>query len=197
MHDEVTRSIPEDQLSSIIRDRNLNTKDAKLQAIANLLQQTVSKRQATYGTSAQETCSALHALGMVQLERCDWAASIATDRRLLAAIEARDGPDTALAARYNLALTLSKDGQYVEAEEILRRLLPIEREKIGRNNPQALGCLRDLIEVLAAQGKGEEARELLREGWMLVGEMEENDPEKKEEIEAVSGVEAGLEGRRE
>jgi len=89
MHDEVTRSVPEDQLSSIIRDRNLDTKDAKLQAIANLLQQTVSTHQATYETSAQETCSALHALGMVQFERCDWAASIATDRRLLAAIEAR------------------------------------------------------------------------------------------------------------
>jgi Tetratricopeptide repeat len=96
---------------------------------------------------------------------------------LLAAREARDGPDTALAARHNLALTLSKDGQYVEAEEILRRLLPIERGEIGSSSPQALGCLRNLIEVLAAQGKGEEARELLGEGWVLVGEMEGNDPE--------------------
>ena len=79
----------------------------------------------------------------------------------------------------------------------MRRLLPIEREKIGRSSPQALGCLRNLMEVLAAQGKREEAREWLGEGWVLVGEMEENDPEKKEEIEAMSGVEAGLEGRRE
>lgn len=53
-----------------------------------------------------------------------------------------------------------------------------------------------MIEVLDAQGNGEEAWELLREGWMLVREMEENDPEKKEEIEAMKEAEARLEERR-
>jgi len=36
------KTIPEDELSPIIRDRNLVTKDAKLQAISDVLQQIVS-----------------------------------------------------------------------------------------------------------------------------------------------------------
>jgi hypothetical protein len=81
---------------------------------------------------------------------------------MLAVKEERDGPDTAIAMRHNLGLALLKDGRFAEAEEILRRLLPIEREKIGRSNEQAWGCLRVLIELLEGQGKGEEAR--LEEG---------------------------------
>lgn len=80
---------------------------------------------------------------------------------MLALKEARDGPDTALAVRHNFALALIREGQFVDAEEILRRLLPVEREKIGRSSPQALGCLRNLIEVLEGQGKEEEARDFI------------------------------------
>jgi hypothetical protein len=43
-------------------------------------------------------------------------------------------------------------------EGILGRLLPVEREKIGRSSLQALGCLHNLIEVLEGRGKDEEAR---------------------------------------
>jgi hypothetical protein len=98
---------------------------------------------------------------------------------MLAVKEERDGPDTALAMRHNLGLALLKDGKFAGADEILRRLLPIEREKIRRSSPQAWRCLRVLIELLEGQGKGEEATGLLGDGWMLVGEAEENDPKRR------------------
>ena len=160
---EVTKTIPEDQLSPIIRDCNLVAKNEKLQAISDV-QHRVSTYQAVSRPSAPEILSAMHALSMVQFERCDWVGSIATNRQILAVKEARDGPDTALAVRHNLALALFKDGQYPEAEQILGRLLPIEREGIGRSSPQALGCLRNLIEVLDARGNGEKEWELLGRG---------------------------------
>jgi hypothetical protein len=92
-------------------------------------------QQAAPGPSTAETLSEMHALGMVQLELCEWVGSIATNRQMLALKETRDGPDTAFAVRHNLGLALFKDGQYPEAEQILRRLLPIERERIGTSSP--------------------------------------------------------------
>lgn len=138
----------------------------------------------------------MQARSTVQFELCDWTASIATNRQMLALKEARDGPVTALAVRHILGLTLFKDGQYVEVEEIMRKLLLIEREKTSRSSPQALGCLQNLIEVLDAQWKGKEARALLGEGWVLVVEVEENDTEREVEVmrEEEGGCDGGLNG---
>lgn len=45
-------------------------------------------------------------------------------------------------------------------------------------------------------GEWGEGMGVVGEGWMLVGEMEENDPEKKEGIEAMREVEGRLEEGR-
>jgi hypothetical protein len=91
----------------------------------------------------------------------------------------RNGPDTALAVRHNLALALFRDGQFAEVEEIFRRLLPIEMEKIGRSMRRPWGVCVICLKCWKGRGRKEEAKDMLGEGWVLVEEMEENDSEKR------------------
>lgn len=89
--------------------------------------------------------------------------------------------------RNNLAAVLKQQGQDAEVEGSLKRLLPLLQTRLGRDSPQASGCMRKLLVSLAGQGRIEEAREMCGEGMVLGRDMEE-----KEKDEGMEGMlEAG------
>jgi tetratricopeptide (TPR) repeat protein len=57
----------------------------------------------------------------------------------------------------NLALVLSEQGQYIEAEALHRQTLELYKRVLGEQHPSTLISINNLASVLRAQGKHEEA----------------------------------------
>jgi tetratricopeptide (TPR) repeat protein len=57
----------------------------------------------------------------------------------------------------NLALVLSEQGQYSEAEALHRQTLELYKRILGEQHPSTLISINNLASVLKAQGKHEKA----------------------------------------
>ena len=57
----------------------------------------------------------------------------------------------------NLALVLSEQGQYSEAEALHRQTLELYKIVLSKQHPSTLISIKDLASALRAQGKHEEA----------------------------------------
>lgn len=62
-----------------------------------------------------------------------------------------------LTSMNNLALVLSEQGQYSEAEALHRQTLELYKRVLGEQHPSTLISINNLASVLRAQGKHEEA----------------------------------------
>jgi tetratricopeptide (TPR) repeat protein len=62
-----------------------------------------------------------------------------------------------LTSMKNLALVLSEQGQYIEAEALHRQTLELYKRVLGEQHPSTLISINNLASVLRAQGKHEEA----------------------------------------
>ena len=93
---------------------------------------------------------------------------------------------------YNNAYTLKRLGRNAEAEAAAREILPAMRdsEVLGPDSPQVLGTLRLLMEVIAKQGREQEAMDLNKEGWSTIELLKKGKFAKyeSEEIEAMQEV---------
>jgi tetratricopeptide (TPR) repeat protein len=75
-------------------------------------------------------------------------------------------PDT-LTSMNNLALVLSNQGKYEQAEEMYRQVLRLKETVLGKENPSTLTSMNNLAEVLRNQGKYEQAEEMHRQKLRL------------------------------
>ena len=92
-----------------------------------------------------------------------------TDEQMLRAIiKTSISPEIKSVARNALSSLLSRQGNYPEAERLLRDTLSIEAKALGRK-PRSYGAtLYTLAGVLARQGKNPEAERLLRDALLLI-----------------------------
>ncbi|KAI9810839.1 MAG: hypothetical protein M1827_006046 [Pycnora praestabilis] len=191
----ITASIPADEITQMTRQYgDTETPKAKYQAIEELLSRTIATKKDTLGPEHADTLNTMHALAMVQTELDEDDRAEKTYRKMLEAYEKTGGPNRAFAVMNNLAFVLNRQGKYAEAEQILRKLLPPLQERGGRDTPQALGCMRKLMEAVGGQGRYEEAKEINVEGFELVGKMDGE--ERPAEMEAMEEVKLQLEAWR-
>jgi tetratricopeptide (TPR) repeat protein len=66
-----------------------------------------------------------------------------------------------------LALVLSHQGKYEEAEEMHRQALRLRETVLGKEHPDTLTSMNNLASVLSNQGKYEQAEEMLRQALRL------------------------------
>ena len=99
---------------------------------------------------------------------------IATMEKLLGNIDGEEkilrtmvdnSPKGNLSALFNLSSVVESRGEYPEAEEMAREVLPWmqSHELLGNDSPQALKCKRILIQAIWKQGRYSEARKLIEE----------------------------------
>jgi len=170
------------------------TQAGKNKALEGLATDNLIAKENALGPEHADTLAAMHTLGLVQSETGSAARAEQTWRKMLS-IRERDRPHSALAVRSNLGFALVMQGKYAEAEEIARQLLPMLQERHGRDSPQALGTLRQLIEAVGAQRRDEEAKRLSEQGFALIGNMGKGKFKEyqQEELEAMQQAAAGLE----
>ena len=68
----------------------------------------------------------------------------------------------------NLALILSRQGKYEQAEEIHRQGLRLFETVMGKEHPDTLASMNNLAVVLGHQGKYEQAEEMHRRTLELI-----------------------------
>lgn len=98
-----------------------------------------------------------------------------------------------------LASLYARRGRWAEAEALARKLPGLMRAHpvLGPGpSPQEMGARRMLVEVLARQGRVEEARREVEEGYRVVEEMRGGKFKKYvgEEVEALDEVRGKIEG---
>ena len=76
----------------------------------------------------------------------------------------QEHPDT-LTSMNNLAMVLSSQGKYEEAEEMHRQTLELREKVLGKEHPYTLTSMNNLAVVLSSQGKYEEARRCIDRRW--------------------------------
>ncbi|USP80973.1 ankyrin repeat domain-containing protein [Curvularia clavata] len=86
-------------------------------------------------------------------------------RSRLAQLEKETGPDYyyTIECMHNLAVALSAQGQYEEAEAMNRQVLERYEKVLGPNHPTTLGCMSNLAAALSAQGQYKEAEVINRQ----------------------------------
>lgn len=72
---------------------------------------------------------------------------------------------------FNLGGVLGLLGKRQEVEIVMKRLFSLLQHDLGRDSPQALGTMSNLRDVLAEQGKYEEADRLSQDGLDLVSKL--------------------------
>ena len=67
----------------------------------------------------------------------------------------------------NLALVLSRQGSYKEAERIHQQALVLSERVLGKEHPNTLASMNNLALVLGSQGNYEEAERIQRQALAL------------------------------
>lgn len=78
--------------------------------------------------------------------------------RLREIVLGKEYPDT-LMSMNNLALSLHRQGKYIEAEAIHQRTLQLREAVLRKEHPDTLASMNNLVSLLRQQGKYKEARE--------------------------------------
>jgi tetratricopeptide (TPR) repeat protein len=198
LHSELKVTLYPNALGAVIENSQSESSrsDISMCAIIFLFQEkkyAVAEELFTYyyetknGQQTEDTLSAKFNIAYCQMEQGSFAKSEASWRELLSiSAEVIDNIKSQLSnlgERSNLGMVLNKQGKFLEAEGVLRELLPEMQKKFDHSDPRALGCLRHLREALIGQGKVDEAGFLLGEGMELAkscGELHRGD-----EIEAM------------
>jgi hypothetical protein len=79
--------------------------------------------------------------------------------RIEEAVLGKEHPST-LASMNNLAIGLSSQGKYKQAEEMHRQVLGLEETVLGNKHPSTLISMNNLAEVLRDQGKYKQVEEI-------------------------------------
>ena len=85
--------------------------------------------------------------------------TIASHSQISETVLGKERPDTP-ASMNNLAVVLSRQGKYKEAEEMHRKVLVSCESVLGKEHPDMLASMNNLAEVLSRQGKYKAAEEM-------------------------------------
>lgn len=96
----------------------------------------------------------MHNLGLAQAKLGQFEVGEVSYRGLIPLCEK---PATSLGARSNLDWALNKEARYMEAEAVLRGLLPDLKERFAEDDLRVLGCSRHSMEAVGGQGRIDEA----------------------------------------
>lgn len=88
-------------------------------------------------------------------------------RELAAGSEEKDN----LKSQHYLSFVLEERGYFAEAEKIALSLKPRIDKELGEDSPQAVGCRKIVARAVWKLGRKEEARELIREVFLLIDRM--------------------------
>ena len=168
LRQQITSTLPDDEIKQLDDSSNEKTPTEKYKSLELLALNAVSTKENTLGPNHAETIATMHTLAMLQGRLGENVHAEITWRKILAIEENDNGKGSSLAVRSNLGVDLIEQGKYQDAEENARQLMPILEEKIGKNSPQVLGVLRQLIVAVAGQGRHEEAKDLKTQGLELV-----------------------------
>jgi tetratricopeptide (TPR) repeat protein len=179
----MAQTFPNNDVPAITSSDNSNT--SKLEAITELLKQTLTMREKTLLPSDRLQFTTMHALAMSYTMQNKWEDGQATYERLVVESRKALGPDSKpeLGAVFNLSSVYEELGKYSQAEESYKKSLVQLEMVLGKETPQYLGAVRGLVDILCKQGKTEEAGKLLSEGERIVEGM--GGPFKEEEVEAM------------
>src|SRR5258708_8689225 len=87
----------------------------------------------------------------------------------------------------NLALLLSNEGKYGEAESLYRRALDIRENALGERHPEMATSLDNLALLLSNEGKYGEAESLYRRAFACCGKsVGERQPEMAHRLDKLS-----------
>jgi hypothetical protein len=179
----VASTFPNNDVPVITSSDDSNT--SKIEAITELLKQTLASREKTLPETDILRFKTMHALAMSYTMRSKWEDGQATYERLISESRKAFGPDSKpeLGAVSNISGVYEELGKYSQAEESYKKSLVQLEIVLGKETPQYLGSVRGLVDILCKQGKTDEAGKLLLEGEMIVERM--GGPFKEEEVEAM------------
>lgn len=206
--DDLSRQVEPPKISTGTKKTQLDvelSKEAQWKVLASFLMDVLKKRREALGAENENTLNIIHVLGNVYLQLREYEQAEDLYRQRFVIDEKLYGVDTSWAMMSNLGFVLNKQGRYAEAEGIQRRLLPLMqsgfkedspqvqmckddkrrkmfRDGLGRESPQALGCLRQMIESSAGHGKYEDARNLNAEGLEIVKSIRLDSPYRANEL---------------
>jgi tetratricopeptide (TPR) repeat protein len=179
----IAQTFPNDSVPEIKASDDQIT--SKLEAITELLKQTLAAREVSLAPTDLLRFRNMHALAMSYTERGNWEDGQKAYEHLIAESSKALGPDSKpeLGAIFNLGGVFEKLGKYPRAEESYKKSLVLLESSMGKETPQFIGGLRGLVDVLAKQGKYDEADKLLADGQGVVEKM--SGPFKEEEVVAM------------
>ncbi|KAK3627171.1 hypothetical protein LTR56_019385 [Elasticomyces elasticus] len=186
----------EPELSQMTFDESLSQKE-KLEQLREILKTSI-KTQNPSGDPAslpedehKKWRKLKFASGSISKALGDTSAFTATMRELYE-VDLNGGKD--MSALYNLSILLEEAGDYAEAEASAREVLPWlqSHATLGHDSPQALGCMRMLVNCSWKQKKYEEAEEWIEKCKATIENMTQGPMKKyvnEEEVELADVVE--------
>ena len=154
----------------------LSDNEVASDSLAALLKESLAAREASVGRTAPQTLCTLSALSIACANTTEAETYYRTTiARYKDAGESRGS----LSTQYNLGCYLNTQGRYAEAEGVLRPALVELEKRIGVSSQQYIGCLRETVTAVGAQGKSEEAVKLFEEGKKILSEAYWTDEDKE------------------
>ena len=149
LREQIISTFSEDEIKQLsLPPKSTEVKADEYSALEKVALSNVVAKEKARGPEHIDTLTAMHTLGMLHSELGEHARAESTWRKMLTTQE-KDRPNSSLATRSNLGFTMVRQGKYAEAEEIARQLLPVLQAQLGRDSPQALRTLRQLMKALS------------------------------------------------
>jgi len=95
----------------------------------------------------------------------------AEEEKLCRELAARSEEKDNLKSQHYLSFVLEERGYFAEAEKIALSLKPRIDKELGEDSPQVVGCRKIVARAVWKLGRKEEARELIREVFLLIDRM--------------------------
>lgn len=171
VHQAFLDALPDQVLDQSLQEAKIvpTSTEAKYVHLKALAEEHLAAKSGKVSQDSKEIIRLTHLVGMLQGEVSDFQGAAATWQQLLMN-QHPSRPN--LAALYNLSGTLEQQGRYMEAEWMLRAVVPLLQLKIAENSPQAIGGVRNLARCISKQGRKAEAKEVVKvaryERWIAV-----------------------------
>ena len=131
-----------------------------------LLRDALNRRLALYGEFHARVAESLNNLGKLSYDKGDYPAAEELYRRAVTVYKKLGSEPQGLGlaeSQSNLAILLSIQSQFAEAEQLFRSALGLRREAFGGEHPAVADSLNDLAVMLGIQGRYAEAEPLVRD----------------------------------
>eukprot|EP00440_Ansanella_granifera_P063251 gb/GFBE01068586.1/.p1 GENE.gb/GFBE01068586.1/~~gb/GFBE01068586.1/.p1 ORF type:complete len:162 (+),score=47.86 gb/GFBE01068586.1/:1-486(+) len=116
--------------------------------------QALEIRWAALGDSHPDTLLSLSAMASLMRAKGDPAKAEQTLRVVVAGLEGAGKRDSVLASTHELGLALKAQGKLEEAEQMVRKALEGQRQRLGSDHPDTQRSIQSLIAMLNSKAEG-------------------------------------------